>query len=248
MSLEYKNDDEEMLDDESGAESARIEARIGIPIYTTVFIVCIAAVTAVQFYAGLGDSVKAAGFDKRAFLERGEYWRILTGAALHGGVMHIFFNSYAFYSFGKLFEFLSSGAHLAIVFLLSVVGGGVLSLIFMPDGVSVGASGGILGLVSYLAVYAFRRRQFVTAEFRKSLLMNIGFILVFGLILFRVIDNYGHIGGLITGAIYGWLQIPSDAYEDPRMAGSFAQAAGIASLGIFIAVSIFSIYLILVVR
>ncbi len=245
MSVEYRQDDEETPEDESGEDAEQAGHRIGIPIYTSVFIACIAAVTIVQFYAGLGDSIMAAGFDKRAFLERGEYWRILTGAALHGGVMHIFFNSYAFYSFGKLFEFLSSGSHLASVFMLSAIGGGLLSLIFMPDGVSVGASGGILGLVSYLAVYAFRRRQFVTAEFRKSLLTNIGFILVFGLILFRVIDNYGHIGGLITGAVYGYFQIPRDAYQDPRKTGSFAHTAGLAVLGSFIAISLFSIYIIL---
>lgn len=243
MSLEYRNDEQEEISDEAPEAAHRVPS--DFPKYTAIFIACIVAVTAVQFYAGLEHSVAAAGFDKRVFMDRGEFWRILTGAALHGGLMHIFFNSYAFYSFGRLFEFLSSGAHLATVFLLSAIGGGILSLIFMPDGVSVGASGGILGLVSYLAVYAFRRRQFVTAEFRRSLLTNIGFILVFGLILHQVIDNYGHIGGLITGAVYAYFQIPADAYKDPRTAGHFAQAAGLASVGTFIAVSLFAIYLIL---
>lgn len=242
MSLEYRNDEEE-VSDEASEDIHR--GPTDFPKYTAILITCIVSVTAVQFYAGLEPSIIAAGFDKQVFLHRGEYWRILTGAALHGGLMHIFFNSYAFYSFGRLFEFLSSGAHLAIVFLLSAIGGGILSLIFLPGGLSVGASGGILGLVSYLAVYAFRRRQFVTPEFRRSLLMNIGFILVFGLILFSTIDNYGHIGGLITGAVYAYFQIPADAYKDPRSAGRFAQAAGLASIGTFIAVSLFSIYLIL---
>ena len=54
---------------------------------------------------------------------------------------------------------LSNRAHLAIVFLLSAIGGGILSLVSQPDGISVGASGGIVGLIGYLAVYAFRRRQ-----------------------------------------------------------------------------------------
>jgi rhomboid protease GluP len=131
------------------------------------------------------------------------------------------------------------------LFLLSAIGGGVLSLIFIPDGLSVGASGGIVGLVSYLAIYAFRRRQFISPEFRKSLLINIGFILVFGLVLFREIDNFGHIGGLITGAIYGLLQISSDEYADPRVAGSVAEVAGLASLGIYVAACGFSVLLIL---
>jgi membrane associated rhomboid family serine protease len=131
------------------------------------------------------------------------------------------------------------------VFLLSAVGGGLLSLAFVPDGTSIGASGGIIGLIGYLLVYAFRRRQFISAEFRKSLLINIGFILIYGLVLYQIIDNYGHIGGLVTGAIYGLIQVPSDQYTDPRLARPFTETLGVVSVGIYIAVCCFSILLIL---
>jgi membrane associated rhomboid family serine protease len=242
--LEVRDDnehDQEFEDDGSGHNEPE---PFGVPVYTIILIGCIVTVTATQLSTGLEESVAAAGFVKPMF-KQGEYWRIFTGAALHGGLLHIFFNSYAFYNFGRLFEVLSNRAHLAIIFLLAAVGGGILSLIFVPDGRSVGASGGILGIVSYLAVYAFKRRQFISNEFRKSLLLNIGFILLFGLILYQVIDNYGHIGGLIVGAVYGAVQIPSDPHVDPRVAGRSAEAAGLGALGIFIAVSAFSIYLIL---
>lgn len=216
-----------------------------LPIYTIVLIAAIGAVFVVQMIAGLSASIDAAAFDKPAFLRAHEYWRILTGAALHGGPLHVIMNCYAFFSFGKVFELLTNRAHLAIVFLLSAIGGGVLSLIFVPDGVSVGASGGIVGLIGYLAVYAFRRRHFISAEFRKSLLMNIGFILIFGLVLFQQIDNFGHIGGIIVGSIYAFLQIPADDHTDPREAGNFTQIAGLGSLGIYLATCVFSILLIL---
>ncbi|MGE3467362.1 MAG: rhomboid family intramembrane serine protease [Pyrinomonadaceae bacterium] len=243
MSVSYQTDDELQPDDSENDSAPAM--RPPVPVYTTVLIAAIGVVALVQFGTGLDASVTAAGFVKPVFFNDHEYWRILTGATLHGSVAHILMNSYAFYSFGKIFEMLTNRAHLAIVFLLSALGGGVLSLIFAPDGTSVGASGGILGLVSYLAVYAFRRRQFVSHEFRKSLLINIGFILVFGLVLYRIIDNYGHIGGLIVGAVYGVVQIPSDQYVDPRTAAPAVEAAGLASLGIFIAACSFSVLLIL---
>lgn len=243
MSFTYQQDEQPLPDESVNEEFAEIYQPK--PIYTTVLIIAILGVAVVQFIAGLEPSIMAAGFDKPAFLIGHEYWRILTGATVHGGVMHVAMNCYAFYSFGKIVEMLSNRAHLAIVFLLSAIGGGVLSLIFVPDGLSVGASGGIVGLVSYLLVYAFRRRRFISAEFRKSLLINIGFIVIFGLVLFRVIDNFGHIGGLITGAVYGFVQIPSDEYTDPREAGAFVQLAGLAAMGIYLAGCLMSVLLIL---
>jgi membrane associated rhomboid family serine protease len=243
MSLEIEQTDTDL----TGSNETQFGPPVvpSTPLYTLIILVCIVAVTVAQFAAGLENSILAAGFVKPAFIGRHEYWRILTGAALHGGILHVAMNGYALYSFGNLFELLSNRAHLAIVFLLSAVGGGLLSLYFQPDGISVGASGGIVGLIGYLAVYAFRRRQFISREFRRSLLINIGFILIFGLVLYQVIDNFGHIGGLVTGAAYGRIQIPSDEYTDPRLAGTATRAAGFAALGIFIATSIFSIFVIL---
>ncbi len=222
-----------------------------VPYYTYILLGCIAAVFAAQFLTSDDPeffsvdrySAFFAGFDKQKFLNAHEYWRILTGAAIHSGVLHAGMNSYALYSFGRLIELLSNRAHVAIVFILSAIGGGILSLVFLPDATSVGASGGIVGLLSYLAVYAFRRRQFISPEFRRSLLVNIGFILIFGLVLFNKIDNYGHIGGLITGAIYGFVQIPGDEYVDPRAARPLTRYLGITALGVYILTAIVAILL-----
>lgn len=244
MALEYRSDDDEPEVPNTQADYL-VPAGTDTPYYTIILVAAIALVAVVQLGTGLENSILAAGFVKPAFVANHEYWRILTGATTHGSLLHVAMNCYAFYSFGRIFEMLSNRAHLVLVFLLSAIGGGVLSLAFVPDGTSVGASGGIVGLIGYLAVYAFRRRQFISAEFRKSLLVNIGFILLFGLVLYQVIDNYGHIGGLITGAVYGLLQIPSDEYVDPRQAGSATQFAGLAALGIYLAACVFSVLLIL---
>jgi len=241
MSLKYQTDENPAEHEEYGPPGG---VKFPIPVYTYILLACIVAVTAAQFLGGLDQSILAAGFVKSDFVQKHEYWRIVTGAALHGGLLHIFFNGYALYSFGRIFEVLSNKAHLATVFLLSAIGGGLLSLYFIPNGISVGASGGIVGLIGYLAVYAFKRRQFIAPEFRRNLLINIGFILVFGLLLWNTIDNFGHIGGLITGAVYALVQVPSDEYVDPRAAGLPSQIGGLASLGIFIAASVFSILLI----
>lgn len=251
MSLQYEPEENPDAETEISPNENYQRAVPVFPLYSIILIVCLVFVSLAQFTVdgsasilmGGEKSALLAGFVKPYFVA-GQYWRILTGAALHGGLIHLAFNCYALYVLGKLIETLSNRAHLAIVFLLAAIGGGILSLIFLPEGVSVGASGGIVGFLGYLAAYGFIRRKLLPPEFLKNMLFNIGFIAFYGLLLKQTIDNFGHLGGLIAGALYGFIQIPKNLYKDPREASRVAQIAGLAALGIFIAVCSFSILLI----
>jgi membrane associated rhomboid family serine protease len=215
------------------------------PYFSYILIACLVAVTLCQMYAGLDESIDAAGFVKPDFLKRGEYWRILTGGVLHGGILHLYFNGQALYGFGSLIESISNRAHLATVFLSAIIGGGIVSLIFLPEGASVGASGGIMGLIGYLAIYGYRRERQLPPDFLKSMLINVGFIAAFGIVAYQIVDNFGHLGGLITGAIYGFVQIPKDLHKNPRSVGTVAETFSLIALGIFIFTCILSVLLML---
>src|SRR5215216_6791095 len=100
------------------------------PIYTYILIASIAVVFFAQLLFGdaakdlfslVGDerSANAAGLVKWEVFKYHEYWRLLTGAAVHGGLIHVVMNCYAFLMFGRLCEMLSNRAHTAIVFLLA---------------------------------------------------------------------------------------------------------------------------------
>jgi hypothetical protein len=144
---------EDLIPTPEAVEFAR-QAELSTPYFTYVLVGLIVAVTLCQMSVGLAEAVEMAGFDKSAFMNKGEYWRILTGATLHGGVLHIFFNGQALLGFGGLIEYLSNRAHLTIVFVLAIIGGGLCSLLLMPDALpSIGASGGVMGLIGYLAIY-----------------------------------------------------------------------------------------------
>lgn len=240
MSLEYRS--EEPRAEETETESVGYQrATYVFPVYTIILIVSIVAVFGCQLFAnsqsrlpdGADMSVLLAGFVKQFFRE-GQYWRILTGAALHGGLIHLAFNSYALYVLGRLIETLSNRAHLAMVFLLSAIGGGILSLIFLPEIPSVGASGGIIGFLGYLTVYGFKRRRLLPDGFLRNMLFNVGFIAFVGIFVMSNVDNFGHLGGLIGGAIYGFVQIPGDLYKDPREVSGLTKILGSVALGLFI--------------
>ena len=229
MSLEYRNEENE------NSENVQ-QTSVAMPVYSIVLIACFVAVFVCELVAdGKGSALGngkispiIAGFVKPFFME-GQYWRILTGAALHAGIVHLGFNSYALFSFGRLIETLSNRTHLAIVFLLAVIGGGVLSLIFLPEGVSVGASGGIVGLLGYMTVYSFKRRKLLPEGFLKNMLINIGIIAAYGIFLMASIDNFAHLGGLIVGAVYGFLQVPNDLHQDPREVSQTTKFFGFAA-------------------
>ncbi len=236
---------EDLIPSPEAADFAR-QSEITVPYFTYVLVGLIVAVTLAQLNLGdLEESRKIAGLEKEDFWQRGEYWRLLTSGVLHGGLLHIFFNGQALNGFGGLIEYLSNRAHLAIIFVLSIIGGGLCSLVFMPEGNSVGASGGIMGLIGYLTIYGFRRKRQLPPDFLKSMLINVGFIAAFGLIAYQIIDNFAHLGGFLVGAIYGFVQIPRDLKKNPRETNAAVELLGYAAMLIFVFTCIFSILLLM---
>jgi membrane associated rhomboid family serine protease len=221
------------------------QARETKPLFSYVLIGCLVVVTLFQLKIGIDESAQTAGLVK-SLVWKGEYWRLLTSATLHGFFpIHLYFNAQALYGFGSLIEILSNRVHLAIVFLLAIIGGGFLSLFFMPDVISIGASGGIMGLIGYLAVYGYRRRQQLPPDFLKSMLINVGFIAAFGVLAYQIVDNFAHLGGFATGAIYAFFQVPKNLHENSRDASATIKVFGFVALFIFIFACIFSIFQIL---
>src|SRR5262245_24203665 len=111
--------------DNTEPEMPTVAARPQISLYTYIILGGIAAVflaqmlfgdvfrgTSNSIIAGDNRSAFAAGFVKPFFTEYHQYWRILTGAAVHGGILHVVMNGYAFFLFGRLIEMLSNRAHL----------------------------------------------------------------------------------------------------------------------------------------
>ncbi len=173
----------------------------------------------------------------------GQWWRLFTAGVVHLNLMHIFFNGYALLGFGRLIEYVSNRAHLAIVMVLATVAGSLASTYFMPTTTSVGASGGIMGLIGFLAIYGFRRKRQLMPGFLRAMLTNIAFIAAFGLIAFSIIDNFAHFGGLAVGVVYGVITVPKDLGKNPREVPLALTIAGYAALAIFVATCVFSMLL-----
>lgn len=126
----------------------------------------------------------------------GQYYRLLTSAFMHYGIVHILFNMYALYVLGPPLERHLGRVRFSALYLLSALGGSVVVYLFSPlNAATAGASGAIFGLFGATLVAARKMRLDV-----RSLVVLIVINLV---ITFTVpgISWQGHVGGLITGAV-----------------------------------------------
>lgn len=76
-----------------------------------------------------------------------EAWRLVSPMVLHAGLIHYFLNMLALWFIGSAVEQSHGFIPAMILFILPAIGGTVLSAIFLPEYISVGASGGIFGLI-----------------------------------------------------------------------------------------------------
>ena len=63
-----------------------------------------------------------------------------------------------------------------------------------------------MGFVGFLAVLGWKRKHLLPPQFAANIFRSVGFMAVFGLLAWSVIDNAAHLGGLLTGGLVGyWL-------------------------------------------
>lgn len=136
----------------------------------------------------------------------GQYWRLITSAFIHGSFMHIAFNMWCLWSLGQLSEKLFGSWITAGVYLLTGVGGSLLSIFVHPTNAEVGASGAIFGIAGAALSGVKFGNVSVSSWQKRSITSSLIFFAGFNLLLganIPGIDNWCHLGGLITGLIFG---------------------------------------------
>jgi membrane associated rhomboid family serine protease len=142
---------------------------------------------------------------------QGEWWRIFTSAFFHLTPLHLAFNMYVLYLYGQIAERMYGHVEYAAIYLLCAAGGSVLTILVDPGQFAAGASGAIFGLVGLLFIVSRRHHAVLGGEARR-MMAGIGSYLVFLLIFTFVVPGIswtGHLGGLIVGAILGFLLPPT---------------------------------------
>jgi membrane associated rhomboid family serine protease len=193
---------EEAISDASAARFGEWIKKKPLSGYTLTIAGCIVVVVIAQSLSNF--SVEAAGLVKPAVRE-GQIWRLFTATLMHGSLMHFWMNFFALISFAKIVEQTVQRACVPLVFLITAAVGSVFSLLLYPNVTSVGASGGLMGLLGFITIAArFDKTKYPPRYFRLMIeaIVSIGLLGLFG---FAFIDNAAHLGGLVGGLLLGWL-------------------------------------------
>jgi membrane associated rhomboid family serine protease len=136
-------------------------------------------------------------------LNGGEYYRLFTAMFVHFGIYHLMMNAVGLLIFGTRVERYVGPVYFLLIYVLSGLCGSAFSL-FLTQRYAAGASGAIYGLVG--AVFSFTRITRQTMDQLSDYVMLI-YILVGMAMGFAApqIDNFGHIGGLLSGLALGAL-------------------------------------------
>ncbi len=135
----------------------------------------------------------------------GEWWRLVTAMFLHAGLLHIGLNLWCLFDLGPTVESLFSTTKFIVFYLVTGVIGFAFSL-FWNRGLSVGASGAVLGLIGVLIGASYHHGH-LGKDYRSQLYRWVFYIFLIGILggVFGMgTDNAAHFGGLVSGAALGY--------------------------------------------
>lgn len=152
----------------------------------------------------------------------GEFWRLITYAFLHLNWTHIILDLALLVWVGRIVERRVGTARAAIIYGVSVLVSGVAILIkysLAPgQGSSVGASGGIFGLLAAALILVYRRHM---STFGQDRGLRIGLWACLGagiaMSFLPGVSYAGHLGGLISGLILGFMITERDDHAWLRL-------------------------------
>lgn len=222
--------------------SARVTTRRitanGTPVVTYGLMIACAIVFAAQWLsATFGDNgvTQALWYAPLYSLPQlFEPWRMVTAMFTHstGFLLHILFNMYALWLFGRNLEQLLGRLWFLLLYLFAGVGGSLMVMIWVYFDLmsirtaTVGASGAIFGVLAATLV-AYRAANVNITSLAVLIAINFGI----GLLPGAAISWQAHLGGMVVGAATMWLLL---ATRGPRKRR--ARLLGMIGLGVLLAV------------
>lgn len=173
------------------------------PIITISLIVINIIIFVLMYILGSGsentNTLISFGANFVQLTKSGDYYRLITSAFLHIGIVHLFLNMYSLYVLGPAVESFYGRFKYILIYLLSAIFGSLFTIVLSSENtVAAGASGAIFGLLGALLYFGYNYRGYIGNSIISQIVPIVLINLVFGFIT-PGIGNAAHIGGLIGG-------------------------------------------------
>jgi membrane associated rhomboid family serine protease len=121
----------------------------------TILIIVITALISVRGF-NRSEFMARLIFDAQLIQRQREYIRLISSGFLHANWMHLIFNMLSLFFFGRYVEMVLGAPVYVMLYLLSLVGGGLLSLILNRNTEyrALGASGAVSGII-FACIFIF---------------------------------------------------------------------------------------------
>ena len=180
------------------------EVTFFLMLLNVAVLVCMVA-KGVDMYNPLPTNITAWGGNVREFVAAGDWWRLLTNLFVHVGVQMLIANMVGLYFIGIMVETVLGKIKFLIGYFTTGALASLISIFFVGNGVTAGASGAIAGLYGILIAFAttgYVNKKLNTIWF-AGVLAYLGFAVWFG--LNNGVDNAANIGGLAAGVVVGYM-------------------------------------------
>lgn len=184
---------------------ALLEQADEIPVTLLVALAYVSLAFVTGFVQPDSEKLATYGWLTPLLAANGEPWRLLSHAFLHGGLLHLGFNTYMLMVVGPALERSLGSVRFALLYLVAALGGAIaVCLTAHPGQPVVGGSGALFGMLGALVAMFMRSGRhafaFLAFEGPRAVLAMIGANLLIGWIV-PYISNTAHIGGLVAGFV-----------------------------------------------
>ncbi|KAI3801506.1 hypothetical protein L1987_29613 [Smallanthus sonchifolius] len=149
--------------------------------------------------------VKMGALEYKKVVKESQEWRLLTCMWLHAGVFHVFANMLGLVFIGSRLEQEFGFLRIGVLYILSGIGGSILSSLFVRTTVSVGASGALFGLLGGMLSELLTNWTIYANVFAAISTLVVIILINIAVGVLPHVDNYAHIGGFFTGFFLGFV-------------------------------------------
>jgi membrane associated rhomboid family serine protease len=161
----------------------------------------------------------------------GDWWRLITAAFLHGGLLHIAFNMWALLWLGTAVEGALGHFRFLLLYLASGLAGSAGALLWSPNTPVVGASGAIFGILGAGFILEWRATGQIAGNFMTVIVINLA--ITFGFSSF--ISAGGHVGGLVGGIVCAAIIVARGRFTQWSDVPTLVGLVGVGALAVLVA-------------